>query len=313
MSSPTSDHQSTLDQLLTASTLSKKTVFLTGVSSGLGRGTALALCQRGYDVVGTVRNAKDAEQIKALCGPKLTPLLLDVRDAIAVAALPTTLRELGVGPELAGLINNAGIACSGPAISQSIEDIRNQFEVNVFGLIGVTKALLPMLGADPSSAASRTSPPGRIVNISSIGGRVATPFIAGYCASKFAVEGFSHALRRELMPFGVDVVIVGPGSVRSAIWSKVDANQTSKAADAVYGEPLRRFTAMSQRIESTGYTEEEAGRRVAAIFEHSRHRARYAMVKGRLVNWTLPSLMPDRWLDAVVGWALALRRVAGGR
>ena len=294
-----------------------RTVFITGVSSGLGRGTAQAFCQRGYRVIGTVRSAADADRARADLGANLWPLLLDVRDLHAVARLPETLNELGFTGPLTGLVNNAGIVCSAPVLTQPMADIVRQFEVNVLGLIAVTQALLPMLGANNAGVTGRPTVPGRIINISSVGGRVASPFIAGYNASKHAVEGFSHALRRELMPFQIPVIIVGPGSVRTAIWSKAKARPADFEPGFVYREPMRRFADLSSRLEASGYTEQEAGRRIVAIFEARRPSARYALVRGRLLNWTLPSLLPDRWLDIGVGRALGLLpqslRIADGR
>lgn len=284
-----------------------KTVFITGVSSGLGRGMAQAFCQRGYRVIGTVRSLADAESARAEIGEHLWPLQLDVRDLEAVARLPGTLAALGFTGRLAGLVNNAGIVHSAPVLMQPIADIRRQFEVNVLGLIAVTKALLPLLGADRAMAPGRSEAPGRIINISSVGGRIATPFVAAYNASKHAVEGFSHALRRELMPFGIQVVIVGPGSVRTAIWSKAQALPAGFDPGAVYREPMQRFGDLASRIAVAGYTGQEAGQRIVAIFEAARPRTRYTLVRGRLLNWTLPSLLPDRWLDIGIGRALGLR------
>lgn len=282
-----------------------KTVFITGVSSGLGHGMAMAFCERGYRVIGTVRSAADAAAVQAQLGDGFVPVTLDVRDLDAIARLPDTLAALGVKERLDGLVNNAGIVCSAPVLQQPIADFSVQLEVNVLGVIAVTKSLLPLLGAGQTGGAPAV-PPGRIVNISSIGGRVASPFIAGYAASKHAVEGFSHALRRELMPFGISVVIVGPGSVQTAIWTKAKLQDVHP--DNPYHEPLQRFRRLSSRVEAGGYTPQEAGRRVVGIFESKRPRIRYALVRGRFENWTLPSLLPHRWLDVAMGRMLGLRQ-----
>ncbi len=188
---------------------------------------------------------------------------------------------------------------TGPVLTQPLADIEVQIAVNVVGLIAVTKALLPMLGAGPEAA--RRSSPGRIINISSTGGRIATPFIAGYNATKYAVEGFSHALRRELSP-----VIVAPGAVQSRIWQKASASAQCANIGSVYRQPYRRFEELSRAIEAGGYTSDEAGRFLVRVFEARSPRTRYAAVRGRLVNWTIPSLLPDRWLDMVMRRTLAL-------
>ncbi|MCZ8318836.1 MAG: SDR family NAD(P)-dependent oxidoreductase [Silanimonas sp.] len=283
-----------------------KTVLITGVSSGLGQGMAQAFCRRGYRVVGTVRSTLDAKRAQQHAGPNLVPLRLDVRDLDAVAQLPETLSRMGIAGRLAGLINNAGILRSGPVLTQPMDEMKDQFDVNVLGLIAVTQALLPMLGADAGLRGTASEPPGRIINISSVGGRVATPFIAGYNASKHAVEGFSHALRRELMPFGIGVTIVGPGAVRWSIWSNEPLASADGDAGGIYAESLALFQGMASRIQRSAFTEQEAGERILDIFEAKKAAIREPLVRGRLVNWLLPSMLPDRWLDAALRTSLKL-------
>lgn len=280
-----------------------KSVLITGVSSGIGLGAARMFTRAGYRVFGTVRSDRDAHTVRAACGGLATPVVLDVRDLDSVARLPQVLGELGLH-ELDGLICNAGVIRTGPVLTQPLADIEVQIAVNVVGLIAVTKALLPMLGAGPEAA--QRSSPGRIINISSTGGRIATPFIAGYNATKYAVEGFSHALRRELSPFGIAVVIVAPGAVQSRIWQKASASAQRANIGSVYRQPYRRFEELSRAIEAGGYTSDEAGRFLVRVFEARSPRTRYAAVRGRLVNWTIPSLLPDRWLDVVMRRTLAL-------
>src|SRR4051812_39303849 len=169
-----------------------KTILVTGTSTGIGYGAAKALTAAGYRVIATVRRAEDAERLKRELGENLHPVLCDVTHPEQVASLPEYVKQLSENGWLDGLINNSGIELIGPAELQEMEDIRAQFETNVFGLISVTKALLPLLGTDPAAQGHT----GRIINVSSIGGVLALPFLSAYAATKHAVEGYSHSLRR---------------------------------------------------------------------------------------------------------------------
>lgn len=191
-----------------------KTILITGTSTGIGYGAAKAFTAAGYRVIGTVRKTEDAERLKRELGENLYPALCDVTHPEQVATLPEHVKKVSENGWLDGLINNSGIEIVAPAELQKTEDMRAQFETNVFGLISVTKTLQPLLGTD-AKAQGHT---GRIINISSVGGVLALPFLSSYAATKFAVEGYSHSLRRELGLFGVKVIILGPGAIKSGIW-----------------------------------------------------------------------------------------------
>ena len=171
---------------------------VTGASSGIGRACATHLASRGFHVLAGVRNEADAP-------PRTEPIRLDVTRAEDIAAAAER-----VGPSLHALVNNAGIAVNGPIEVVPVEDWRHQFEVNVIGQVAVTRALLPAL----------LDARGRIVNMSSIGGRVAMPLFGPYAASKFALEAVSDTLRREVGPHGVKVARVEPGIIATPIWGK---------------------------------------------------------------------------------------------
>jgi NAD(P)-dependent dehydrogenase (short-subunit alcohol dehydrogenase family) len=227
--------------------------------------------------------------------------VFDVTDREAVLGAAEKLGEtVGVGG-LIGLVNNAGTAVTGPLALQPLEDVRAQFEANVLGLVSVTRAFLPLLGMDRS----RSDAPGRIVNISSVGGNVASPFVGAYAGTKHAVEGLSDALRRELMPYGIDVIVVRPGAVKTEIWAK-GATSKDLYAGTDYQEPLERFEAYANRLAGGGYSPEEFRRLVLRAFKAKRPRTRYAIVRGRLADWVLPTLLPDRWLDRIVGRTVGL-------
>mgnify|MGYP001456188749 FL=1 len=195
-----------------------RTVLVTGTSSGIGRGLCQALIEKGYKVFGTVRNKKDAIELKKEFGENFDALLVDVtNEKQVINAKERVHNYLGRKP-LTALINNAGIATLGPVEFLSTSDFKKQIDTKILGTFIFTKIFLPLLGTDNNLSGS----PGRIVNISSIlGGKIGSPFMSGYCASKHAVEAFSESLRRELKPYRIKVIIVAPGSVSTPIWKEV--------------------------------------------------------------------------------------------
>ena len=194
------------------------TVLVTGTSSGIGRGLCHALIKRGYKVFGTVRNRKDATELKKEFGENLDALLVDVTDEKQVIKAKEKVQNYLNGKSLTALINNAGIATLGPVEFLPTSDFKKQIDTKILGTFLCTKIFLPLLGTDNNLIGK----PGRIVNISSIlGGKIGSPFMSGYCASKHAVEAFSESLRRELKPYRIKVIIVAPGSVSTPIWKEV--------------------------------------------------------------------------------------------
>ena len=194
------------------------TVLVTGTSSGIGRGLCQALIEKGYKVFGTVRNRKDATELKKEFGENLDALLVDVTDEKQVIKAKERVQNYLNGKPLTALINNAGIATLGPVEFLPTSDFKKQIDTKILGTFLCTKIFLPLLGTDSNLIGN----PGRIVNISSIlGGKIGSPFMSGYCASKHAVEAFSESLRRELKPYRIKVIIVAPGSVSTPIWKEV--------------------------------------------------------------------------------------------
>src|ERR1041384_392475 len=213
-----------------------QSVVVTGVSTGIGWGTTKVLIGHGFRVFGSVRKTQDAERLSKEFGSNFVPLLFDVPDEPAVEAAAKQVREQLNGETLFGLVNNAGIGVPGPLMHMPTDDFRHQLEVNLFSVLIVTKAFLPLLGADRSLRGK----PGRIINISSVGGKAGGPFLGAYSASKHGLEGFSESLRRELMLYGIDVIIVGPGSVATPIWDKAEQVEISTFAHTDYIESARR-------------------------------------------------------------------------
>ena len=274
---------------------SSQFVLITGVSTGIGFGVAKHLIARGYHVIGSVRNAADGDRVSAELGSKFSPLVFDVTDGAAVLRAAADCEKITKGQGLAGLINNAGIAKGGPLLHMPIEEIRENFEVNVIGMFRVTQAFAPQLGARKD----HPSLPGRILNISSVGGKMAAPFIGPYVGTKHAVEGMSHSLRRELLPYGIDVIIIGPGSVQTPIWGK--RPPADRYANTDYAKPLQNFLSYMEKEASEGLTIDEIGEQIASIFVNPKPKTRYALLKGKFTKWVLPRLFPDRMVDRLLG------------
>jgi NAD(P)-dependent dehydrogenase (short-subunit alcohol dehydrogenase family) len=280
-----------------------KTVLITGTSTGIGYGAAKAFTAAGYRVIATVRKTEDAERLKRELGENLHPVLCDVTHPEQVATLPGHVKRISENGWLDGLINNSGIELIAPAELQKMEEIRAHFETNVFGLIAVTQALLPLLGTD-AKAQGHT---GRIINISSVGGVLALPFLSAYAASKHAVEGYSHSLRRELRLFGIKVIILGPGAIKSEIWNKNPPDGSLFKGNA-YETAFVNFKAMLQRAEQDAATAESIGEFIRKIYEARRPKPRYVFTLGRLQNWTLPSMLPHAWVDGMLSRIIGLKK-----
>ncbi|HAS46668.1 MAG TPA: oxidoreductase [Microscillaceae bacterium] len=278
-----------------------KTILITGASTGIGYGCVKEFHRRGYQVFGNVLNAEDAERLRNELGDHFTPLIFDVTNVQSIQnAAKEVEKTLGKDQGLDGLINNAGIAIGGPLMLQPMEQIRQHFEVNIFGLIEVTRAFLPLLGARENHPTT----PGRIVNIGSVNGRIAPPFIGAYVGTKHALEGISQSWRRELLLYGIDVVIIRPGSVNTPIWDKgVDV---SPYAHTVYGDTTANFAAFAIKEGKSGFSIDYVGNRIANIFEKRKPKTHYALVPKKFKNWTVPRLLPHRMLDRMIGKGVGL-------
>lgn len=270
--------------------LKSKSVLITGVSTGIGYGTAKELIGRGYTVFGSVRRKEDADRVKSELGANFLPLLFDVTDAAAIDRAVAEVEGQCNGQGLGGLINNSGINVPGPIELLSVKEISDNFDVNVMGALRVTKAFLPLLG----TRLDHPSAPGRILNISSVAGQLAGPYMAPYCGTKHALEAISHAMRLEFMRYGISVIIVGPGAVRTPIWGKESLQRFQGTS---YYESLAKFYGMALAAGKQGMPLEECSRQIADIFETQKPKIRYAVVQNRFLKWTLPMLLPQRVLD----------------
>jgi NAD(P)-dependent dehydrogenase (short-subunit alcohol dehydrogenase family) len=279
----------------------QRSVVITGTSTGIGWGAAKILLGRGFRVFGSLRKPADAERLKAEFGASFVPLLFDVTDEASVYAAAAAVRSALEGEALAGLVNNAGISVPGPLLELPTEEFRRQFEVNLIGVVTVTQAFAPLLGTDPQMHGR----PGRIINISSVGGRTATPFLAPYNASKFALEGLSESLRRELLLFGIDVIVVGPGAVVTAIWDKAEQVDLTPYLETPYGPALQRLRDYMLGLGKKGLPPERLGEVIAHALTTPRPKTRYA-VSPQPVQDFLGRTLPKRMLDRLIGGRLGL-------
>ena len=283
----------------------KQSVVITGASTGIGWATTKVLLDAGFRVFGTVRKQSDADRLQEEFGRDFVPLLADVTDQQAVKHAAAQVGELLGGGRLAGLVNNAGIVVGGPLLHLEPDEVRRQMEVNLIGPFQVSKAFAPLLGSDPQ----RTGNPGRIVQISSVAGMMGIPFVGPYVASKFALEGMSESLRRELMLYGIDVIVVGPGSVVTPIWEKAAAEDYERFNTTDYGPIIQRFLAFFAEEGKKGLTPDKIGRAIHHALTTSKPKVRYAVVPQRLKNWTMPRLLPRRVVDRLLGKQLGLLRM----
>jgi NAD(P)-dependent dehydrogenase (short-subunit alcohol dehydrogenase family) len=280
-----------------------QSVVVTGVSTGIGWGITKVLIERGFRVFGSVRKTQDAERLSKEFGELFVPLLFDVTDEAAVQAAAQQVSDQLGGQTLFGLVNNAGIAVPAPLMHQPTEDFRHQIEVNLVSVVIVTKAFLPLLGADRS----RRGSPGRIINISSVGGKFGGPFLGAYAASKHGVEGLSESLRRELMLYGIDVIIIGPGSVATPIWDKAGQVDLSAYANTEYTEAARRVQEYMIRDGRNGSPPEKVGEVVWHALTTPRPRVRYAVIPGSSFRRIVQMLLPKRVVDRIIARNLGFR------
>jgi NAD(P)-dependent dehydrogenase (short-subunit alcohol dehydrogenase family) len=281
-----------------------QSVVVTGVSTGIGWGITKVLIQKGFRVFGSVRKEKDAERLKNEFGMAFIPLIFDVTDEIGVQTAAQQVRKQLDGATLFGLVNNAGIAVPGPLIHQPIADFRKQMEVNLIGQLIVTQAFAPLLGSDRSLHGN----PGRIINMSSVAGRNGSPFLGAYAASKHALEGLSESLRRELMLYGIDVIIVGPGAITTPIWDKANQVDLSMYQNTDYIDSAKGFQKYAIKLGEKGYPPEKIGEVVLRALTTARPRVRYAVVPGNPIINFIQHRLPKRVIDRIIARSLGFEK-----
>ncbi len=278
-------------------------VVVTGASSGIGRACVERLAAAGVRTYPTVRKVQDGAALVEALGPLVEPVLADVTDADSLARAAGEIADrLGAG-RLGGLVNNAGVALPGPAVVQPMAEMERVIDTNLMGAMRAVQAFAPLLGAMPGA----TGPKGRIVNITSVSGKFGYPFTAAYAASKHGLEGYSESLRRELMLTGVDVIIVGPGAVKTPIWGKGAAVDRSRYAGTGWAAPLAKLEASLEAMDAEGLEASVVAGVVLEALTAAKPKPRYAPVPKPLLNWWLPRLLPKRMVDGVIADRLGLR------
>jgi len=278
----------------------RRSVVVTGASTGIGHACVKALVAGGCYVFGSVRKQADADRLAQEFGASFTPLIFDVTDEAAVAAGARKVEGALEGGTLFGLVNNAGIAVPGPLIFLKVDDFRQQLSVNLTGQLIVTQAFAPLLGVDKA----RKGAPGRIVMISSVGGKNALPFVGPYAASKFALEGLSESLRRELMVFGIDVVVVAPGAVATPIWDKSDVDVTPYA-NTPYAAALEKMKDFMIANGRKGLPAERIGEAVRTALTAAKPKVRYTVAPNPFQVF-LMRVLPRRRVDKMIAGRIGL-------
>ena len=281
---------------MTASTKMQEIVIITGASSGIGEATARELARRGFHVLAGVRNDRDADAIR---GAGIEPLIIDITNPDHIRALATRVHGDPQGRSVRALVNNAGIGVNAPVEVFAIDEWRRLFEVNFFGHIAVTQMLLPALIRSK----------GRVINISSVGGRIAMATYGPYAGTKFALEAVSDSLRREMAPLGVHVVVVEPAAVRTKIGDRAIARAQQVASTMTpeqserYGRLVEAITAQAASAMESGLSADAAAKVIAQAVTARKPRTRYTIGREAALLPLLTTL-PDRMLDCILAAAL---------
>ena len=271
-----------------------RSALVTGASTGIGRATALRLDGSGWKVFAGVRKAEDGDALRAAASDRLAPVTLDVTDAGQIAAAAERIeRETDSG--LDGLVNNAGVAVPGPLETVPLEDLRHQLEVNLVAYVAVTQAMLPEVRRAE----------GRLVFLSSIGGRIAFPFGGPYHASKFATEAIGDVFRQELRPWGLKVSIIEPGSIDTPIWERgqrkaEDLEAKAPRTNLLYGAAIEKFRKVIEDTAERGIPPEKVAKAISHALESPRPRSRYLVGLDAKVQARLRPLIPTAVLDRIV-------------
>ncbi len=283
-------------------TLGRGPVVVTGASSGIGRACALKLASSGFHVFAGVRKEEDAQALEDAAMGHLTPLFIEVTDPSLTSSAMKTVAEAVGEAGIAGLINNAGVGVACPLELVPINELRHQFEVNVFGQLAVTQAFLPLIRAAR----------GRVVNIGSVGGWITMPFAGPLCASKHALKSFNDALRMELYPWGIHVSIIEPGAISTRAVDKLEAGVEGTIEEfpalgrAHYANAFRTMTKRAIAHERSGSPPEVVAEAVLHAMTAEKPKARYPVGAGSRLQSTLARVLPDRLLDQMLFRALGL-------
>ena len=273
-----------------------KSIVITGTSTGIGYASSKLFIENGYQVFGSVRNEADADKVSNELGSNFVPLIFDVTDEAAVKNSVKIVEDQIGEQKLSGLINNAGLGVMGTIQSLSAEQFKYQFDVNVLGVFHCCQAYLDLLGADKN----RNGDPGKIINISSISGEIGMPFMSAYNMSKFGLEGFSEGIRRGLLMYGIDVVVIAPGPVKTPIWKKINQkDEVQRYDNSDFRESVSRAMKMTEKMEQAGCEPSVIAERALSIIENTKNKTRYRIDPTRMQNILL-QLFPKRVADRMI-------------
>ncbi len=276
-----------------------RSALVTGSSTGIGRATALRLDAAGWCVFAGVRREEDADSLRAAASERLTPVMLDVTDAGQIAAAADLLAaELG-GVGLDGLVNNAGVAVPSPLETIPIDEFRRQIEVNLTGQVAVTQALLPQLRAAG----------GRIVFVTSIGGRIAFPLTGAYHAAKFGLEAVGDVFRQELRPWGISVSIVEPGSIDTEIWDRGERTADEigdPVREELYGKAIANYRKVIRDLAERGISPEKVAETIERALSALRPKPRYLVGIDAKLQARAKIVVPTRVFDRIVARVMGL-------
>lgn len=274
----------------------ERSVVITGASTGIGRACALRLDRMGWRVFAGVRKPADGEALCAKASPRLTPVELDVTGEASIARAAEQVVAATGDAGLAGLVNNAGISVAGPLEFLPLDELRRQLEVNVTGQVAVTQAFMPLIRRGN----------GRVVFMGSISGRLATPFLGPYAASKFALEALADALRIELRPWRIPVSIIEPGSIATPIWEKGQAaadeleERLSIRGHELYDPAIAAVRQAARDSAARGVPPGRVAKAVAHALTSRRPKTRYVVGNDARIQLAMASLLPDRARDPLV-------------
>ena len=280
-----------------------RSILITGVSTGIGRAIAEELLNSDFIVIGSVRNLKDADNLKEKYKGSFFPVKFDVTKKEEIEKSKIEIEKILTenNSYLSCVINNAGIALGGPIRYLDVDIFRKQFEVNLFGLIEVTKSFLDLL-IDSNNHKMKN----KIINIGSISGKRSYPFVGPYTASKHALEGLTDALRRELLIHDIDVVLIQPGPIRTPIWDKAPDIEDNPFLNTEYEIPLRKFNKGYIKLGVNGFSPDIIGKKIVDVMNTNKPKTRYVITPKIFKNYLIPGFLPDRWVDRLTGKMLGL-------
>jgi len=276
--------------------MTKKSIMITGISTGIGRGTLDYFVSRGFHVYGSVRSTKDANRLKRIYKDKLTTIIFDVTKLAQLKKAAAFIKKDLNDSNLLALVNNAGTSFPGPLLKQSVKDFEKQIDINLNGAFRVIKYFAPLCGAEKNNNYKK----GVIFNISSLSGKIGMPGLGAYTASKHGLEGLSQSLRRELLRYGVDVVIIGPGPIKSEIFNKVDKKFLESLKKSDYANAAKLIPKRNKNALKIAFPAIEVGKLIFNALHNPNRKTRYTITPNKMMYWTVPMTISDRMLDRMI-------------